>query len=534
MHPALMEILKKTPQSQKTERQEEAAEESLEYLKSIICNKEQIMTFIERELLGFPYKKWQRVFMSDILDHLIGSVDKEQSVKRFAVVGAHGVGKTKFISVIIVYYMIFCSIVYKGEVFKGVMFAANEKQVKALWKTLESTARSMKTQYVISDGSKLVIDPQYIPKGSYQDIRFEWRTWSETAGGIAGIHGKNVMVYFDEAVEIPTYVYDKVATYFTSCKGLFIATANPVRTSCEFHRIYEKYKDQTDGLWDVRRISRYDFEDVANGGCAYSESIQKEDPVIDLKNPDSGLHNKKWRETVLGLFTLHMEGAVFPAAMLLEARERFARPRPEDRYYIGVDVATENGADKSVVVIRSDTQVVEILIEARIEVENALFALVQQKVYQYSPKLVAIDRTGMGEGFAEKCSRHLRLKDGRKAPLHCIHGGHGASNPLKHANKPTQCYYNLRDWIKYAGGLPDNKELIEELEAFTNVSSDTSRAEYRICSKDLIKTQIGRSPDISDALAYSCVETFHIETEIRKQREEERIKRGRRRTHFEH
>ena len=525
MRSDLLEVLKQSPQPKKDIKKEEESLATLDYIHDIKGNKEKIMKFIERELLGFEYKPWQVDFMSDILDFLMGSVEKEQAVKRFAIVGAHGVGKTKFISVIIVYYMIFCSVVYKGEVFKGVMFAANEKQVKSLWVSLVNTATSMKTPYVIADGTKLVINPKLNPTGEFQDIRFEWRNWSETAGGIAGIHGKNVMVFFDEAVEIPTYVYDKVSTYFTSCKGLFIAAANPVRTSCEFHRIYEKYKDKKDGLWDVRRISRYDFEDVANGGCSFSQAIQMEDPLIDLKVPESGLHNKKWRETVLGMFTLHMEGSIFPVAMLLEARDRFGEPRREDRNYIGVDVAMQDGADKSVIVVRSDTQVVEIIIEPRIS-QNRLLALLQKKVNQYNPKVVAIDRTGVGDPFYEKCCSELRLGDGRRAPLIPVHGSSASINPKKYANKPTQCYYNLRDWLQYAGGLPDNKELLEELEAFVNAGKEDSGAEYRI-SKDKVRAQIGRSPDIADALAYSCVETFHIDTEIRMKRQQERIRKSR-------
>jgi hypothetical protein len=82
--------------------------------------------------------------------------------------------------------------------------------------------------------------------GGKSNIVFEWKTWGDTAGGVAGMHGKNVLAILDEATEIPPYVFEKAETYFTSCKGIWLVAGNPTNTHCEFYRNYANRKDPKD------------------------------------------------------------------------------------------------------------------------------------------------------------------------------------------------------------------------------------------------------------------------------------------------
>jgi hypothetical protein len=59
-------------------------------------------------------------------------------------------------------------------------------------------------------------------------------------------------------------------------------------------------------------------------------------------------------------------------------------------------------------------------------------------------------------------------------------------------------FFLLAKWIKAGGQLPFDEALAEELCAITYTFQGDK---FRICSKDDIKDEIGRSPDRADAAA---------------------------------
>lgn len=74
----------------------------------------------------------------------------------------------------------------------------------------------------------------------------------------------------------------------------------------------------------------------------------------------------------------------------------------------------------------------------------------------------------------------------------------GRPNDYRYYNKRSEMYFELAKWVKEGGQLPDDKELKEELCATTFVYQGDK---FRIVEKEIIKDQIGRSPDKADALA---------------------------------
>jgi hypothetical protein len=97
------------------------------------------------------------------------------------------------------------------------------------------------------------------------------------------------------------------------------------------------------------------------------------------------------------------------------------------------------------------------------------------------------------------------------------HWGHGVIDQLRTARFPasgvqfhsTQCdpqYYNMRaqiwmrmaEWVKQGGALPNIPELVGELTAPTY---SFKKGKFLLEDKDQIKTRIGKSPDLADALA---------------------------------
>ena len=103
-----------------------------------------------------------------------------------------------------------------------------------------------------------------------------------------------------------------------------------------------------------------------------------------------------------------------------------------------------------------------------------------------------VDSTGgFGAGWIDQLSVLGRDAVG-------IHFAGKALNPGRYANKRAEMWFEMCQWIREGGILPNIPELVEELTAPTySFHKDTLLLE----PKEAIKARIGRSPDYADALA---------------------------------
>lgn len=74
----------------------------------------------------------------------------------------------------------------------------------------------------------------------------------------------------------------------------------------------------------------------------------------------------------------------------------------------------------------------------------------------------------------------------------------GKASDYRYFNKRSEMLFEMCKWIKEGGALPLDRELKEELCALTYVFQGDK---FRVVEKEIIKDQIGRSPDKADALA---------------------------------
>ena len=79
-------------------------------------------------------------------------------------------------------------------------------------------------------------------------------------------------------------------------------------------------------------------------------------------------------------------------------------------------------------------------------------------------------------------------------------------------NKRAEMYFNLRDWIRKGGILPDDADLKEELLAIRYIFNKTN-GKIMIQPKDEIKELIGRSPDKSDSVALHFFSQINTSTQ---------------------
>jgi phage terminase large subunit len=74
----------------------------------------------------------------------------------------------------------------------------------------------------------------------------------------------------------------------------------------------------------------------------------------------------------------------------------------------------------------------------------------------------------------------------------------GRPSDYRYFNKRSEMYFEMANWVKAGGALPEDPELKEELCATTFVYQGDK---FRIVDKGIIKDKLGRSPDKADALA---------------------------------
>lgn len=166
----------------------------------------------------------------------------------------------------------------------------------------------------------------------------------------------------------------------------------------------------------------------------------------------------------------------------------------EGTKYITADIAAQ-GSDSAVIVIWNNLIIEEIIISKKLGLDvlsERINSLAQ--MYKINKSNIIVDADGIGLGVAQ-IYNFKEFKNGSKA-----------LKDENYQNLKTQCYYKLAEyindnkiWIRANLSEEVRLTLREELEQIQ--SEDTKDTDkLRIINKDQVKNNIGRSPDISDAI----------------------------------
>lgn len=166
----------------------------------------------------------------------------------------------------------------------------------------------------------------------------------------------------------------------------------------------------------------------------------------------------------------------------------------EIKYYITGDIA-RMGSDLAVIGVWKGLRLIKVITYQKSDFNLLNHTITSLKnEYKVPNSNIILDEDGVG-GF---------LVDSLK----CV-GFVNNSSPLENGNYQnlkTQCYYKLSDYINKNeiyiedGVLSEDlkEKLIEELEQIKSLPSDDNK--LKLISKSEVKSNIGRSPDISDML----------------------------------
>ena len=156
---------------------------------------------------------------------------------------------------------------------------------------------------------------------------------------------------------------------------------------------------------------------------------------------------------------------------------------------IGVDVA-RFGDDRSVICKRQGLWCQPLRIIEKLD--NMMFAgIVADEIARFKPDGVFID-AGRGEGVIDRL-RQLGYR------VMEINFGSRATASERYANKRSEMWDKMREWLEAGGAIPNDSELKTELSSPTY--SFDAKGRKVLEAKEKLKERGLRSPDMADALA---------------------------------
>lgn len=294
---------------------------------------------------------------------------------------------------------------------------------------------------------------------------------------LRGIYLDGVVI--DEVAQIKPEVWDEIIRPELSDRNgwaVFIGTPKGIN---KFYEIYQRA---------LARMQKGDKEWIALKYDYLQSHVLDEKEVASMREDMS---ENAFRQELLCDFNASQDDALISIDEISAAT---ARTYKEFDYrnapiVLGVDVA-RFGDDSSVIFRRQGLVAFEPLVFRNID-NMELANRVAIQISEHNPDAVFID-LGAGQGVIDRL-RQLNFK-----VVEVPFGGR-ANNSDLFANRRTEMWWEMAQWVKRGGAIPPNTILQSDLGAPTYAYN--SAGKIILESKDRIKERLGRSPDLADALA---------------------------------
>ncbi len=183
-----------------------------------------------------------------------------------------------------------------------------------------------------------------------------------------------------------------------------------------------------------------------------------------------------------------------------EIKEAFNRQETDDfgETIWGLDVAGFGG-DRCVLAIRHGYVISTILTWQNVmttELTDIIHNLYNRA--DRKPDAIFVDAIGIGEGVAHQLGQ-------RGLPSIAAKASNSPNNP-QYLNKRAEMYYTLKDNLRFIK-LKEDMDLMKELLCVEYLYNSAGKTQ--LVSKDIIKKNYGRSPDIADAVALTYFDTIY-------------------------
>lgn len=418
---------------------------------------------------------WQRDTLIYIGEQLKAGKMTVMEAIQYAAASGHGIGKSALVAWIILWSL------STFEDTKGIVTANTETQLKTkTWAELAKWHRLCVTKdwFVFTATAIYSADKEH-----EKTWRFDMIPWSENkTEAFAGMHnkGKRVVVIFDEASAIPDSIWEVTEGALTDkdTEILWLVFGNPTRNVGRFHDCFNKLRHR----WKHRQV---DSREV--------KLTNKEQIAEWIK--DYGDDSDFIRVRVKGTFPRASEQQFIPTDLIEAARGRHLRIDQYDfaAIIIGVDRAW-SGNNDTTFWLRQGLMSRKLETFRKDEDDGIVAGRLAYWEDEVQADGVNID-FGYGTGL-KSFSKQL----GRDWVL--IPFGGKPNNPM-YADKGTEMWGDIKNWLKDGGAIPDNQDLITDLTnmRMTTVTRGPNMGKLIRVSKDVQKREGIDSPDDGDGLA---------------------------------
>ena len=289
-------------------------------------------------------------------------------------------------------------------------------------------------------------------------------------------------VVVDEVAQIKPEVWDEVIQPALSDRkgwALFIGTPNGINLFSQLYFGAAGKPDWHAAVHTVYDTDALDPDEVARLRDAMSEAAFSREYLCDFSAAGS--------DQLISLVDVE------------DASKRHLQVTDYDwaARVVGVDPA-RFGDDRSVILRRQGRKAFPPIVLHKVD-NMALAARVAEVIRTWSPDAVFVDE-GNGGGVIDRLRQMGHTVIG-------VHFGGKAGSP-RYANKRTEMWFAVRDWLNTGGAIPDLVELKRDLATPTYSFTPTSDV-YQLEAKDDIKKRLGVSPDLGDALALTFAFPVH-------------------------
>lgn len=307
--------------------------------------------------------------------------------------------------------------------------------------------------------------------------------WTEEKpDSFAGAHNPlGMIVLFDEASGIPGPIWTVAKGFFTEpcVTRAHFAFSNGRKNTGPFFECFHKMRN----FWKTRQI---DCRDVA-----------KLEPDMDISDllqiiTEYGEDSDEARIEVRGMFPAKGDHQLIGPETVDRAMEREVATDTGAPLIIGCDVA-RFGEDKCVIAFRQGRDARSIEWKNFKKLSVTQFARhIADVIDQFDPDAVFIDGNGVGGGVVDV------LRD-MKYKVTDVQFGGSADDQKQYANKRTECWCKMADWLS-VGGVPPLQALKDDMTSpeYGYKGTDNQKA---MEPKDKTKKRGFASPDFADALA---------------------------------
>lgn len=422
-------------------------------------------------------EQWQKDELIALGEHITDNLIRQQlglelKVYRLAVASGHGVGKSAFVSWVILFLMS-TRVDTRGVVTASTQFQLEDKTWPELGKWHQLALNKSWFRWSASAFTFAAY-----PEDKQKNYRVSAATVSEEkTEAFQGLHneGKTVFVLFDEASGVFDKIWEVAQGALTDGEAFFLALGNPTQPTGEFANCFDKNRE----LYRTRHV---DSRDVS-----FSNKSALAD-TIKLYGEDSD----EVRVRIKGQFPAQSYNGFFDMEAVSRAMEKPDEEiyvMPTDALIMAIDVAN-TGPDETVIGFRRgwDARSIPMTTFKGLKTHQIVDAAAKL-ADTHRPDGIVIENVGPGIGVADYLEK-------RNYKVYRIWPGAPAKDEAL-VNVRMENHWAFREWVYNGGALPNDKELKEQMRTIQYQISKTT-GKTLMEAKDDMKKRGLPSPDRLD------------------------------------